>query len=439
MADGDFTARTESFGYSVGKPWADDAFAVLFAVPRLYRPLLLAWDARYPGTRRAVDRLTRAGFLAYQPAVVVDVRTRQNATRSGKPVARFRANAKGRRLAAAAREDIRSLHDVFPKMGAGAAPKVLALLAAFVLEAPHSRYGMSSAHAGLLSGLPERSGRWWVRHLVDAGYLVELAEQYADVREVVPEHWRVTRALCTQLASVIDAFPEQARSSSKVEFRLNRTRFLADVDPARVGLTGATDYDHDIECQGVLAALLRSPRCEAGGVFAVEPRITLAVDTGVFPWTFPGPSTVFYQPDAELRERTPEGSLRRSVVEYERFQSRRDAWSHIERFLGWLHTTSLSTEPAALRFVVDTEARLRSYVDLIEAFADYLIDHPERVPANEVVLAVSSVRRVLDSPDPLDDRTWFRISLPAAARSDTVRRPVLHVKDSPYEDYFTRG
>lgn len=433
-----FAQRNETFGFDSGDPWVSDALAILLTVPRVFRPLLHAWDYRYPGTRRAVDRLVGLGMVAYQDPVVVDVRTGTLAGRVGVPVPRFRATASGKRLAVEALQDSRVLCDVFPRLTDRSSSKLAALLDAFNLESPHSRLGMSISHATALSGLPERSARWWVRHLEKAGYLVELPEKLADAREVIPAHWRPTRLLCRQLNQVIDAFPAHASPSMRSLYRLNRSRFLTDIDPSRIGLTGATDYDHDVETQRLLAAFLRSPRCAYSGVFAVEPKISLRVDTDVQPWQFGGADAVYYQPDAELREWDAQGALRRSIVEYERFQSRRDAWSHIERFLGWLSETNPTGEPAILRFIVDSDSRIRSYVDLIEAFADYLIDFPERRPRGATLLAVSSVGRVLNADEPLDDRQWFRIALPGAG-SDTALEPVLHGKESPYDDYFSRG
>jgi hypothetical protein len=88
--------------------------------------------------------------------------------------------------------------------------------------------------------------------------------------------------------------------------------------------------------------------------------------------------------------------------------------------------------------VVDSESRVRSYVSLIEAFADYGLDHPEEMPVNQVTLAVSSVERILAAADPLDPRAWFRIQLPSGEVEQ--RHPVLHdPKHSPYNDYFGRG
>ena len=438
-ASQEFTRRAETFGFEGNDPWAGSALRLLFAVPRVYGPLLQAWDRRYAGTRRSVDRLVRMGLVAYQPAIVIDTRTGSTARSESKPLCRYRATAKGARLLRDAREDTGVLFKAFPRLTAQQSVKLTALLDALCLEQPHARFGLSAPHATALAGMPDRSGRWWINHLVAGGYLVELPVRLADVREVVPEHWRVTRPLCRQIREVLSAFPTATNKTLAVELRLNRTRFLEDADVARVGVSGATDYDHDVECQRVVASLLNSPRCSADGVFAVEPRIVLQADTRKAPAPFVGQDgeAVFYQPDAELRETAIAGSVRRSVVEFERFQSRRDAWSHIERFLGWLHQRALPYESAVLRFVVDSEPRIRSYVELIEAFADNALDHPEWLPANPVTLAVSSVERVVGATDPLDDRIWFRVSLPSGA--DTAGVPVLHQGPSPYDDYFARG
>lgn len=434
-----FQHRTETFGLDTKDSWALPALRLAFAVPRVYKPLADAWESRYPGSRKALVRLTEMGFLAYQPALVVDVRSGHIASHPAAPLPRYRATAAGKRLVTAARQDLRVLTDRFPRTSKESAAKVLKLLRAFDLETPHSRYGLSVPHATELSGLPERSGRWWVKHLLDAGLLAELDERLADVREVVPAHWRVTRVLCRQLEDVLNAFPATAPPGLKVEFRLNRTRFLDDIDPARIGITGATDFDHDIETQRVLAGVLASPRCAIGGVFSVEPRITLPgrLEKHGLVFGVDGTESAFYQPDAELRE-IHGGVSHRSIVEYERFQTRRDAWSHIERFMGWLHIMTLPAEPAILRFVVDTELRVRSYVELVEAFADWMLDHPERHPGNQVTLAVTSARRIATSTDPLDNANWSYIDVPPG-RTDTARRPVLSMKNTPYDEYFARA
>lgn len=439
MTSRNFQHRTETFGLDTPISWALPALRVAFAVPRVYRPLANAWDVRYPGTLKALKRLTDMGFLAHQPALVVDVRSGHIASHPAAALPRYRATAAGKRLLAAAKQDLRVVTDTFPRTSRDSAAKVVKMLKAFNLDTPHSRYGLSVPHATEISGMVERSGRWWVHHLHTNGYLALLEERIADVREVVPEHWRVTRMLCKQLDDVITAFPRTAPGELRVEFRLTRTKFLTDVDPARIGITGATDFDHDIETQRILARLLTSPRCAVSGVFSVEPRITLPgePDGDNIVFSNGGPASVFYQPDAEIRE-THDGVAVRSIIEYERFQTRRDAWSHIERFLGWLHIMTLPVEPAILRFVVDTDPRALSYVSLIEAFADWVGDHPHLHPGNPTTLAVTSARRVLTADDPLDSRNWFHIALTAEG-SETEIAPVLSRRDSPYDRYFGRG
>lgn len=434
----DFARRAETFGFDRGRPWALPALRLLASVPRAYTPLVAAWDRRHPGVRRALSRLGDLGFAAYQPPVIVDTRTAAVAGAESRRVRRWRTTAKGSRLAGEAGEDLRVLEDRFPRLTPANVKGVAALIAAYDLDGSHARHGLSMAHATQLSGLAPRTARWWTRHLAAQGYLRELDARQADVRAVVPAHWRLTRALCKQLLGVIDAF-DAAPDSLASELRLRRDRFLGDIDPTRVGISGATDYDHDVEAQRILAAMLSSSRCAAEGVFSVEPRLVLPADTDAQPWAFVegGGDWIPYQPDAELRERDADGSVVRSVVEYERFQSRRDAWGHIERFLGHLATRSLPFEPAVLRFVVDSESRVRSYVELIEAFGDHALDSPELLPANPTSLAVSSVERVLAAADPLDARAWFRIQLPTGG--DSPGRPVLHpAGDSPYDEYFAR-
>jgi len=460
-----FQTRNETFDLEKKTSWAFDALRLAFAVPRVYQPMLEAWDRVYPGSKRAFKKLSDSGFLDYQDPVIVDTRTGETAKRLSMPVVRYKTNAKGKRLNASIKEDTQVLKDIFTRVNAQTSGRIAKFIDVFDLEVPHSRYGISVPHASKLAGLPERSGRWWAQHLLEKGYLVELDEKIADVREVVPAHYRVNRKLCNQLKDVIAAYPNKVPAELKVEFKLDRRRFLADIDPARVGLTGATDFDHDVETQLILARMLRSERAAVGGVFIVEPRIHLPVETtdkGY--WTFtenPDPelsNRVFYQPDAELRERHEDGVIWRSIVEYERFQSRRDAWSHIERFLGWMHLNAEPFEPGVLRFVVDTSKRMRSYTALIEAFADHMLDNANMLPVNKIVLAVSSTDLLLAAKDPLQADNWARIELnsgpdgivgekqfisPEMLETNDENRTepllVLHKKESPYDNYFGRG
>lgn len=422
-------------------PWALNALRLVFSVPRTYTCLAQGWDARYPGTLRTLASLTKAGFIDFQDPIIVDVRTGKLATRCSPPVARYKVNAKGRRLCTEIAQDIKVVVDTFSRVNNESIASVAALIQSLNLDANASKYGISITHIAMLTSMPERSVRWWVNNLIKKGFVVTLKQKLADVREVVPGHYRVTKKLCQQLNTVCDSLPDNLRTSLKVEFRLDRTKFLQKIEPARIGITGATDYDHDIETQKLLTALIGSPRCGFGGIFNVEPRLNLPVfgGTDLFEFDPKGDLSVFYQPDAELREiHSSTSVVSRSIVEFERFQSRRDAWSHIERFLGWLHCRALISEPAVLRFVVDTESRVQSYVELIEAFADHMLDNPHLHPGNDIQLAVSSMERILQAADPLAEGGWFRVNL-IAPSADIEHRPVLHVNITPYDTYFKRS
>jgi hypothetical protein len=429
-----FHRRAETLGFDTTAPWSFEAVRMLTSTPRAYRPLVDAWERHHPGTKRALRRLVDGGWVAHQPAVIIDTRTGELAPHPGKPVARYRTTAKGKRLLDAAEDDLRHVEAAFPKANGDNLAGVLTLLEWCDLDGSHARYGLSGSYAAANAGLNPRTGRWWIRHLVAGGYLRELERRWADVREVVPEHWRLTRQLCNQLRQVIDAFDHPA--SLRTEFRLGRDRFLDDIDPARIGISGATDFDHDVETQRIVAALIDSPAWAREGRFVIEPRYHLPLihgDVGIYDPE--GEGFVYYQPDAEIREQDSDGA-RRCIVEYERYQSRRDGWDHIERFCGYLHTKALPFETAVLRFVVDSPQRVRSYVELIEAYADHLIDAPERRPRQRTWLAVTSVDKVSAAADPLDWGVWHRLELPAAI-DGTPCRPAHHGKTaSPYDDYF---
>jgi hypothetical protein len=436
VASTPFTHRAETFGFDTTRPWALHAVRLLFCVPRAYDPLVRSWERHYPGTIKILHRLQRMGFVAYQAPVVMDTATGDMAPQRSRRVDRHVTTRRGRMLLAEARDDIRVLEDAFPRTSARNLNGVFRLLRACELDGTHARYGLSMARAVAASGMPERSGRWWVRHLVDQRYLRVLPDRHADVREVIPAHWRATRAFARQLGEVFDAFDVDV--SLRSELRLRRYRWLDDIDPARLGVSGATDFDHDVEAQRILAAVLRSPRCVMSGQITVEPHYALPVSHASEPHPFDpsAPHVVSYRPDAEIRERDGQVTWR-GVVEYERYQARRDGWNHLERFVGFLHTKTFPYEPAVCRFVVDSPQRVASYVQLIEAFTDYLLRHPERSPRNRMLLAVTSAQIVKAAGDPLDPTNWHRISVPVSDAGE--RRPVIHDRDdSPYDQYFAR-
>ncbi len=434
-----FQREAATFGFE-SSPWATDAFRLVFNTPRAYGPLVDAWEGRHRGTKKALARLVDLGFVAYQGPVIVDTRSGMSASTCSRAVVRWRTTAKGARLLDEFRTDARVLQEAYPKLRPAHIDQTVALLDAFHLEDSHAKFGISAPHAIELADMEPRLARWWMNRWHEEGLITQLEQRFADVREVVPEHWRITRGLCRQLSKVAAAYGQGHLSA---EYHLSRTSFLDDIEPARIGLTGATDFDHDVETQRIVAALLKSPKWAHTGVFSLEPRFVLPADARSNPKVFDphGRAVVFYQPDAELRvldDIAGRPVVRRVVVEYERFQSRRDAWSHLERFVGWLHTRCLPFEHATLLFVVDGDNRRRTYVELIEAFVDHLIENPQFACRNPVTLAVSSTQRVAAMSDPLNMLGWNRIVVPPPP-AELALTPVLHdVKDSPYELYFAR-
>ena len=410
---------------------------LLFSVPRVYEPLATSWDSKFPGTIKYLNILTEQNLVEFQDGIIVDTLSGKYASKSSKSTLRYRLTSRGVSLYNEVQQDLRVLKDTFPHINKHQQYNVFSILK-ILRESSH--IGVSSSFCEQSIDMPSRSCRWWLTYLTKNKYAYTLDVKIPDTRELIPAHWRVTKKLCRTV--IQHSKPYELDKKFTIEYRLKRTRFLSDIAPSRVGISGATDFDHDIEAQKILAAILKSKRVVPEGVFNVEPRISLQVNSFTKPWKFSekGDFEVFYQPDAELREVvSSSGRVARSILEYERFQSRRDAWSHIEKFLGWLSLKSLPIEPATLRFVVDSESRLRSYVYLIEAFADYAIDNINRMPTNDVTLAVTSTARLTAATDPLEPSVWFRIKIPQDSSETNSRIPVLHGKNSPYDDYFARG
>lgn len=430
-----FRQRSEDFGFSGRDPWALDALGLVFRVPRVYRDLAEAWDVRYPGTMAALDRLVRDGWVSFQRGVLVDVRTGELVHSEGKRLDRYTISRAGRALSRQAQSDSAVIEDRWQRVSPANAVRVSRLLAAFDVNKSAVGVGVSAPQAVAQSGLADRTGRWWVHKLHEEGLIERLEERHSDSREVIPAHYRPTRGLAQQLADVFEAFPSHAHLGAL--WRISRSRYLPDIDPARLGVSGATDYDHDVRAQQIVAKMLHSPRLAERSVFDVEPRYALLASelpNGAVQFSDDGDAVVIYQPDAVLVERDALGR-RRNIVEYERYQTRRDGWAHLERFCGYIQLRQLPSERAAVRFVVDSEARVRGYVELIEAFCDYLGENPARSPRNSVVLFVASVPRVLSSPDALDDRTWHRIELPSGEGACRLHP----AENTPFNQYFSKA
>jgi len=430
--------RGETLGFDTPKPWSLNVLYLLFNTPRLYQPLVDAWDDRVPGTKRALQRLTDLGMVDYQEPIIVDTLTGEPATTVTKPAKRYRITAAGQRLLAQIDEDSGVLQEFTPKTSPANRLGVYRLLQATDTDAAG---GISARAAIEKSGLAGRTGRWWLARLVEDNYVRELDEMLPDVREVVPAHWRPNRLLARHLIDICEerTLPGAGEVLVK-DLRLRRSRYLDDIDPARLGVDGATDYDHDVGAQRVLAKFVTSKRFITAGLFAVEPRLAVRLDSNARPWRFDpeGDRTIFYQPDAWFREYGKDG-VARGILEYERYQTRRDGWAHIERCVGYVGTSLPVFEPVVVRFVVDSVGRARSYTELIEAYADWLIKNPNRRPRHNITLAVIDTRSLEELDDTLDLAGWWRITLPTFEEGEDADEPelVLHPrKHSPYEAYF---
>lgn len=431
----DFKRRSETFGFDSPDPWALWALRLLFNMPRAYTPIVEAWEEAHPGTKSALRKLVTESWVSYQEAVVVDLSTGRPAKKTGRPLDRYLLTAKGKRLLNDHYDDPVGLCSRWEKLSAQNAPGVLSLLEAFELENSHAKYGLSVPHATKLTSLAPRTARWWISRLTEEKLIRQLDEQWADAREVVPAHWRIKRELCRQLQDVFSAYPKPW-GYLRGQWTLSKSRFLKDINPARLGISGATDFDHDIEAQKLCAALLQSPRAALDAPFEIEPKYNLPAKVDSFPYVFRGEGGVVgYQPDAIMTSLDENGRQRRIIVEYERYQSRRDAWGHIQRFCGWVDSILLPFESATLCFVVDSEARLRGYVELIEAYADWVEDTPSQHVQNPLTLTASCLGRVYAQPDPLEPKAWYRVELTPG----TNEKLVVHDPDnSPYDEYFSK-
>lgn len=161
MADlHEFLRRAETFGYDRGPRhwWAHAALRLLLSAPRVYAPLLDAWDRRFPGTVAALDALSDMGVRRL-PEGGGDRHAQRGHGRPTWPAGRYLATAAGRRLAAAAAEDARAVGDRFPQTSPANLDGVARLLAGFDLDGSHARFGRSVVSAAADSGLSAGTAR----------------------------------------------------------------------------------------------------------------------------------------------------------------------------------------------------------------------------------------------------------------------------------------
>ena len=258
----------------------------------------------------------RAGFVAYQPgssSTPAPGRPRASAHAAGAAVPHDQQGCPADRRGVS--RTCASSRTPSPAPRHGNIAGVVQLLQAFNLEDSHAKFGLVRARTRGRSARTAAVQREVVdppapRRRLPARARGEVRRRPGGRARALAGH----PGAVPQLGEVVDAFDTGPDVAARSSSGCVAARFLGDIDPARVGISGATDFDHDVECQRILAALLRRRTCAADGIFAVEPRFSLPLDTSTRPWSFAAGaagSSLSYQPDAELRERD-EGRTRRS-------------------------------------------------------------------------------------------------------------------------------
>ena len=424
-----FTQQAETFGFNTKNPWALEAVRLLFNAPRVYEPLADGWDEQYPGTRAALERMAKLGFVAYQDAIVVDPKSKDTSQVFNRAVDRFRTTSAGIRLLSACEDNPLHLRKEFPRLTDENAPGVLALLKECHAASNYPVVGCSAQFfidAGLL---PRRSVYFWIGKLCDRGLLRKLPMRSSDDVLAVPAHWRRTRMLSGQLANIFDAYPNWGHL--RRELRLSRRHVLDDIEIARVAQGGTTDYSHDVTTQALIAQFLTPNGIITTAPLEVEPHRLLKFDRSSSPWRFArdGDGAAGYQPDALFSIMGSTGPIL-TALEYEHRQVRRAVWTHIERLLGYVALRRFAGEHIRLLFVVDAPRRAANYAGMCSAFASYAEEHPELMPGNEVELWVTSRAALAKLDHPFDPNGW-NISTIAAGEPG---RPVLHpAGESPFD------
>lgn len=428
--------KVESFGFENKDPWTLPIIKLMFSLPRLYKPLALSFEKVYPGTIKYLKFLVKLGFIEYQDDIIIDTKTGKVKNKQSKPQSRYKLSSKGITFHKLVESDIRHLSDKYPKMLARNYNSITKILTGLYLKDTHARFGISITHLVSLTKMPTKTVRYWVDVFINDGYIRKLNRKVSDTRAVIPAHYRVNKLFVKQLASILESV--ENGEILKKELKLDRGRFLKDINPMRVGISGATDYDHDVDTQIILSKLILSRNIQNNLLFRIEPKFPLYIEKYNNDYIFKKISNnkIYYQPDAQFIE-TIEGSNYWSVLEYERYQNRRDGWSHLEKFIGFVYINALQFEGGIIRFVVNSESRLKSYVKLIEAFADYLLTNNENSPENDIILAVTTLEIITSSKDPLDSKNWYRITIPK--NESSVKKILYHTeKSTPYNIYFSR-
>jgi len=432
-------ARYNTLGFETQNPWAVDALRLVYNTPRLFTPLVEALTVRKPALPAALVTLTDIGILTYEPAHVFNTVTGQPVKAPSRVVPRYRLTSAGETLLTRVGEDSAVFSTTYPRSGLHNETALIIVLSALSRKHRTQPVGVSTAALTQVSGLNVSTVKWWLRRWQRDGVVTVLPVKIADDRELIPGHWRINAAGTTAIKTLTQTFT--AHAELRHELRLGSVRPLGPIRDVRVSGGGSTDYDHDVNCQRVLGQLLASPSADVTLPIRLEPRIHLGVDRDRTPWRFTRiphdqDAHIGYQPDAIFYQTSASGMVTVNVVEYERHQTRRDAWSHLQRMLGYVYLHVHPHTSVHTRFIVDRRSREQSYVDLIEAFADHLIDTPDWSVTHTVAVSVSSRERLRTTGDRLAAWHWSTVTLPAAT-SDAA--PVMHNPAvSMYNNYFTK-
>lgn len=440
MSTSKFLSKSQIFDLDKTDSAYIPVLKVLFNTPRLYEELYTALSQKIPNFKKVTAKLIEQGFVDKQDPIIVNTITGVETNRVSKPVHRYLLTRFGRKKLTHYLEDPEFFSGDFKKVDIKQRSKVIELLSLLDLQPPHSRYGLSVNHIKALINLNPRTLRWWLDILIEKEMIHLLDDKYGDTRVLIPSHMRVNKNLARQLETVVETLGGERNLVLLKSLRSKRSKYLADIKVARVGINGATDYEHDIDTQRILAKFVLSDSFAMSNLFEIEPRVALKAEknnSGDYVFTDSGSSVIFYQPDALFKEKNMNGSFAYSFLEYERFQTRRDGWDHIEKFVGFMYQKTLPFETGVLRFVVDGKNRERVYVKLIEAFTDSVLDNPSLLPSNPLSIQVTTIESVLKSKNPLVDGIWHSIDLPTA--QSKIQEPKLHSGTNPYSDYFARG
>ena len=437
MAKSNFILSRETFGFDTNNPWALDAIKLIYSLPRTYMPLVESYDKRYPKTKYSLNKLCKLGYVQFQDPVIVDLLNKKLDKNKSRPTFRYIITTKGRNSLNKFTNDEDLLFEKYSRLTRENSYKVLKLLSQFNIDKVYGSVGKSLNIANLEVGLPERTARWWVNKFLEDGYIKRLDLKESDSREVIPGHYRPTRLLTNQLILLYESFPENFPEDFLSKYKIRKTKFLNDISPTSIGLNGSTDFDHDINTQKILALLIQSESYILSSSLSSEPRISLNISKSGKCFDVNSDIEIFYQPDAIFYDFASMKS-RINILEYERFQSRKDGWSHIDKFIGFLNQYHSENTQGSLRFVVDSTSRLRAYVELIEAYASFAEDFIDKFPAIDIKIYAQTYKSLSNSNDPLNDSNWFYVRIKGNASRNVS--PIFSGKDfTIYKEYFSRG